>query len=233
MNTFPHSSHVEIEKFCGPLEMLVYLVQKRELPAQDLELANLLLPIESHDFTDLEEGATLAEQIALLICLKSRTLIPFNEEEEPLLMSPEEALQRLKEFARFKFPANFLVEKELEEQRALPRGEVPILTKERQEGLGIEHITIDELKGLFAKAQKRLNIIEERMIKQKWSVHEAIDDLMLKLNQILKLEVLPYLIEMSCKEQLICTFLAVLELLKEGKIILTRSEDSEICLMKS
>lgn len=224
--------HVEIGNFAGSLELLVHLVQRREFSLLQVEVSRLVEELRGDEaiLTNIDIGATLIDLLSLLICLKSRELLPFEEMEEELLPNAEEALEQMSQYALFKGPAQFLIGCEELESYSMPRGDVPILTEEKKGRLGIDHLGLDELRSLFQKAARHLEVGSIQQ-EESWSVGEALSWIEEKLTDEDPLELLTFFTQMPSKEALIVSFLAILELLKEGRCYLTRYRE-EICLMK-
>jgi segregation and condensation protein A len=225
--------HVEIGNFQGSLELLVHLAQKKEFSLLQIEITRLVEQLKGNEaiLADIDFGATVVDLLSLLVCLKSRELLPFEEEEEDELLDPNEALEQMSRYAQFKGPASYLIDCEEIASRSLPRGDVPFLTQEKKTSLGIDHLGLEELRDLFQQAARHIEM-EPSIEAEVWTVSEALDWIEEQLTSDDPLDLLHFFTEMPSKEALIVAFLAILELLKEGKVYLSRDEEQQICLIK-
>lgn len=101
--------HLDLEVFTGPFDLLLTLVLREEVDLMEVELADVVLSyvdfLESRGELDLEAATEFLVLIAALLELKSRMLLP-GEEEELLDLEPgeaaEELLARMLEARRFR-----------------------------------------------------------------------------------------------------------------------------------
>src|ERR671936_2025903 len=112
------SLDLDLEVFQGPFDLLLTLVLKEEVDLLEVDLAEVVLAYVEHlgsaGELDLESATEFLVLIAALLELKSRLILP-REEEEPLELAPgeaaEELLARLLEYARYRGAAAFLRER--------------------------------------------------------------------------------------------------------------------------
>jgi segregation and condensation protein A len=106
---------LDLEVFQGPFDLLLTLVLKEEVDLLEVDLAEIVLAYIDHlervGELDLEATTEFLVLIAALLELKSRLMLP-REEEEGLDWEPSEAadelLARLLEYRRFRNAAGFL-----------------------------------------------------------------------------------------------------------------------------
>jgi segregation and condensation protein A len=109
------SMDLDLEVFQGPFDLLLTLVLKEEVDLLEVDLAEIVLAYIDHldkqGELDLEATTEFLVLIAALLELKSRLMLP-REEEEGLDWQPEEAaeelLARMLEYRRFRKAAGFL-----------------------------------------------------------------------------------------------------------------------------
>jgi segregation and condensation protein A len=112
------SLDLDLEVFQGPFDLLLTLVLKEEVDLLEVDLAEVVLAyvehLESAGELDLEAATEFLVLIAALLELKSRLILP-REEEEPLELAPGEAadelLARMLEYARYRRAAAMLRER--------------------------------------------------------------------------------------------------------------------------
>jgi segregation and condensation protein A len=112
------SLDLELEVFHGPFDLLLTLVLEEEIDLLEVDLAEVVLAYVEHleraGQLDLESTTEFLVLIAALLELKSRLMLP-SEEEEGLDLEPgeaaEELLARLLEYRRYSAAAGFLSER--------------------------------------------------------------------------------------------------------------------------
>jgi segregation and condensation protein A len=108
---------LDLEVFQGPFDLLLTLVLKEEVDLLEVDLAEIVLAyidhLEEAGELDLEATTEFLVLIAALLELKSRLMLP-REEEEGLDWEPEQAadelLARMLEYRRFRKAASHLSE---------------------------------------------------------------------------------------------------------------------------
>jgi segregation and condensation protein A len=122
MSTLVAELELDLEVFTGPFDLLLTLVLREEVDLLEVELADGVLSyidvLESRGELDLEVATEFLVLIAALLELKSRLMLP-REDEELLDFEPdiaaEELLQRMLEAKRYRSAAVHLIEKLLGE----------------------------------------------------------------------------------------------------------------------
>jgi segregation and condensation protein A len=108
---------LDLEVFQGPFDLLLTLVLKEEVDLLEVDLAEIVLAYVDHlegaGELDLEAATEFLVLIAALLELKSRLMLPGDEETGP--GEPEEAAQellaRMLEYSRYRSAAAFLHER--------------------------------------------------------------------------------------------------------------------------
>src|SRR3954470_12298356 len=108
---------LDLEVFTGPFDLLLTLVLKEEVDLLEVELAEVVLTyldfLEARGELDLEAATEFLVLIAALLELKSRLMLP-REEEELLDLEPdvaaEELLARMLEARRYRAALAYLRE---------------------------------------------------------------------------------------------------------------------------
>jgi segregation and condensation protein A len=116
MSTLVAELELDLEVFTGPFDLLLTLVLREEVDLLEVELADVVLSyidvLESRGELDLEVATEFLVLIAALLELKSRLMLP-REEEELLDVEPSEAaeelLARMLEAKRYRAAAQHLV----------------------------------------------------------------------------------------------------------------------------
>jgi segregation and condensation protein A len=222
MSSRESPASISLHNFEGPVEFLLYLIQKSEIAICDVSLHAILsqyLEQQLKRGVSLDGGAEFLGTVSSLILLKSRSLLPQREQGEQL---PEEVdprfeiIHQLMDYCRFKEAGRLLAEREEKQAVFFERGmdQIPFPRKM----LGIEHLTLQDLASLFQhvliKATPHKGTIHEEV----WQVGDkiaSIRELLFQRKRIAFFEL--FSIEL-CREELIVIFLALLELMKLGTL---------------
>jgi segregation and condensation protein A len=102
----PEALEIYLEDFSGPMDVLLYLIQKKDINILDLDLSEItdqyIQYIELMDALKIELAADYLVMAATLAHIKSRMLIPQSEEEEEEQDPRSELIRRLQEYQRYK-----------------------------------------------------------------------------------------------------------------------------------
>lgn len=110
---------VNLEKFYGPLDLLLYLLEKEEIDIYDIPVAAIadqyIEYIRGSGSIDLDNIGDFLIMASYLLNLKSRMLLPglaaVEEETGEALDPREELVNKLLEYKKFKQSAEFLAER--------------------------------------------------------------------------------------------------------------------------
>ena len=123
---------VDLSVFHGPLDLLLYLINKDELDIYDIPIARItrqyLDYIELMQTLNLEIAGEFILMAATLIRIKARMLLPSNPEEVDEPDPREELIMALIEYKKYKEAGEILREKAIIEERNIvppsPVGEI-------------------------------------------------------------------------------------------------------------
>jgi segregation and condensation protein A len=109
---------LDLEVFQGPFDLLLTLVLKEEVDLLEVDLAEVVLAYVEHlertGALDLEAATEFLVLIAALLELKSRLMLPVEDDEQPDMDQEEaadELLARMLEYRRYKAAAAHLRER--------------------------------------------------------------------------------------------------------------------------
>ena len=121
---------IKLERFEGPLDLLLHLIQRDEVDIYDIPIANItrqyLEYIELMRMLDLEIAGEFLVMAATLMRIKAKMLLPTpppGEEEE--IDPRDELVQRLLEYRQFKEASATLKDREERRRLSYERGRVP------------------------------------------------------------------------------------------------------------
>lgn len=214
---------IKLPVFEGPLDLLLHLIRDNKIDIYDIPIAFIthryLEYIKMMKELDLEIAGEFLVMAATLIYIKSRVLLPPDEDaaedetEDPRL----ELVHRLLEYQTYKDGASILRERESEWQNIFAREQLPDDEEHSEPAeLSLMDINIFDLLGAFKKIldmapDQVITITREALtIKDKIAlIVESIENQeSMRFEDLFKSDV--------TKQQLIVTFLALLEILRLG-----------------
>lgn len=225
----------KLETFEGPLDLLLTLIKKNKVSIYDIPITEIteqyLEAIEGIDEDEIENTSEFLVMAADLLYIKSKMLLPRNEEEEE--EDPREELaQRLAEYQKFKEASMELRKSEFSSKYMVFRDEekidFPVPEYDR------EH-TISDLLDAFNSIMAR-KIRKEKPTKraftgivgrEKVSVDDMVEKICKNLKKKKKLRFKTLFAEEDSKPEMIATFLAVLEMIKLNRLFAEYSSEAK------
>lgn len=216
-----------LEFFEGPLAFLLHLIQKSEInicdvPIQELT-AQYLQKIKEILTPSVDTGAEFIGTAAYLLWMKSKMLLPKHEmplSDEEDLDPSFEIIYKLLEYCQFKEAGKALARIEHEQSVFHPRGVQSL--PEPQKMLGIEHLSLEDLAEHFQKIVARAASQKRKIHEEAWRVSDKINLLRESLKSEPKIPFNRLFLGEKPKVECIVTFLAILELMKIGEIVVGR-----------
>ncbi|MEY3786080.1 MAG: hypothetical protein RIQ94_569 [Pseudomonadota bacterium] len=223
----PDAMEVFLDLFEGPLDLLLYLIRRQNLDIVNIPIAQIthqyITYIQIMGVLNLELAAEYLVMAALLAEIKSRMLLPRQTEQEDDEEDPRATLiRRLQEYECIKAAA--------EEIDLLPRVERDIfaidvdvspLSVEQQ----LPDIQLKDMLLAFQDVLKRVDQLSHHQItKEALSVRERMATILAKLKGENSLLFSQLFIRQEGRHGVVVSFLAILELGKEGLIEIIQSE---------
>ena len=111
---------VDLEVFSGPLDLLLYLIKKEEVDIYDIPIAHItrqyLKYVEMMKVLNLEIAGEFILMAATLIRIKTKLLLPRDEDDPEEVDPREELILALVEYKKYKEAGEILREKALIEE---------------------------------------------------------------------------------------------------------------------
>ena len=241
---------VKLQVFEGPLDLLLHLIDKNKIDIYDIPIVEItnqymdyIKAMEKEDLNIMSEFLLMA---ATLLDIKCRMLLPKEVNEEGEEEDPrQELVEQLLEYKMYKYMSYELRDRQVEGEQAMYRSPaVPgeVLAYEEPVDLDqlLDGITLARLNKVFREVMRRQT--------------DKIDPVRSKFGKIEKEEVtlpdkLMYVTEYARKHgrfgfrvllerqysriQVVVTFLAVLQLMKEGAILIEQEQPFEEIMILS
>ena len=231
----------KLEHFEGPLDLLLHLIEKNKVNIYDIPIAEItnqyLEYVRNMEREDLNVVSEFLVMAATLLDIKARMLLPKEVDEEGEEIDPRaELVQRLLEYKTYRLMADELARREDGADRLLYKSptippevakyEPPVDLDSLLDGL-----TLAKLKRVFEQVMKRkedkVDPIRSNfgtIRREPVSLEQKIGAVMGYARKNRKFSFRQLLMEQADKLEVVVTFLAVLELMKIGKIHLMQEE---------
>ncbi len=230
------SYKVETPVFSGPLELLLNLIEEKKLFISDISLAKVaddyINYIKTmHDFP-IAESAQFILVASTLLLIKSKSLLPTLEltrEEEGDIKDLE---LRLKIYKRMRELSGF-ISKKFGREIIFPRGDMetkPVFSPDNSMALPNLLLSLQEL----IQSLPKKDILPKAIVDKVISLEEMIDSLTERISEGLRMSFRNFANpDKENKINVIVSFLAMLELVKQGVIAVTQERHFEDITMET
>ena len=214
---------VRAGEFEGPLELLLDLIESRKFSINEVSLASItdeyLLHVKSFAKLDPEEVASFLVVAATLMLIKSRSLLPSVEITEEERADIKELEDRLKIYQTYRDFAHYIENLQKEGKHMYNREsytDFPILFYPP------ESLTLHSMVGIVEQVIAQLpqkEILPQRTIQKIVSIEEKMEELKTRMQKAISHSFHHFVKDKSEKVDIIISFLAMLELFKEGTLL--------------
>lgn len=235
---------VKFEVFEGPLDLLLYLIKKEEVDIYSVNLTKLATQfieyIEMMREFDLEIAGEFLVMASTLMYIKSRELLPVDQQvevegEEDDTDPRWELIRQLVEYKKFKDAAAQLQTLEARQEGIYPRLPAKLEFESDKPAVKPDVSVFDLLNAvnsILKRFEKRDNPRE--IYEDKWTVSEKIEYILRVLTAHDTLRFSELFEDATSRSEVVCTFLALLELIRLKQLICAQSEAfSEIEIRKA
>jgi len=223
--------NVKLEKFEGPLSLLLKIIEAEKMDIAEISLANIADQyvefIRNTAAIDPDSMADFLVVAAKLLYLKSKALLPYLfPEEDPEVDDLERQLKMYREFLEAMKKLEVLIKEKrfmfIPEERKLWK----MIGAEEGFFAPPKKITPGEMARIFRDflASKVVVKLEERTIEHKVNIEEKIEHIRNTLLSRISVSFRDFLAKAQSKTEVIVSFLAVLELMKQKTISVEQGE---------
>ena len=232
---------VKLQVFEGPLDLLLHLIDKNKIDIYDIpivEITNQYMEyIKSMEKEDLNVMSEFLVMAATLLDIKCKMLLPKEvnedgEEEDPR----QELVEQLLEYKMYKYMSYELKDRELESERVMyktPTIPQEVMEYEQPVNLDelLEDLTLQKLNHIFKDVMKRqadkIDPVRSKfgkIEKEEVTVSDKLVFVTDYAREHKKFSFRTLLTKQSSKTQIVVTFLALLQLMKEGVLYIEPQE---------
>ncbi len=223
---------VELEVFEGPLDLLLYLIKKEEVDVYDIPIGRItnqyMEYLKLMEMLDLNIAGEFIVMAATLMMIKSRMLLPVEdrpeaeeEEEDPRW----DLVRQLVEYKKFKDAANSLHEKEELRDGVFAAAGAHVAYEPEDPGTALQDVSIFDLISAFREVLRNApeddfgDIYEDR-----FTVADKIDYVLGLIKRSRRARFSRLFGPGASRHEIICTFLALLELIRLRQIGVAQEE---------
>jgi len=224
----PEALEVFLETFEGPLDLLLYLIRRENLDILDIKVADITEQymgyIDLMRAMQLELAGEYLVMAAMLAEIKSRMLLPrpvFSDDDED---DPRaELIRRLQQYEQIKTAAEGMDElPRLERDIFMARAQRPELVRQHAD----PEVNLREVLVALARVLKRAEMFQRHSVTlEPLSVRERMTGVLASVNGVSDFVEFSRLFTVEeGRMGVVVTFLAILELLREGLLEFVQSE---------
>jgi segregation and condensation protein A len=216
---------VTLEVFEGPLDLLLYLIKKDEVDIYDIPIGRItdqyMEYLKLMKVLDLNIAGDFIVMSATLMLIKSRMLLPVDERKE---MEEEDEdprwdlVRQLVEYKKFKDAADHLEDLELYQENVFGRESEHVELGDPPD-VDLRDASIFDL---IASLNEALGRVEEESLQEifaeEYTVSQKVTYIIETIRATKRLCITDLFTGMKSRQEIVCTFLAVLELIKLNRI---------------
>ena len=216
---------IQLDNFEGPLDLLLYFIRRDELDIYDIPIAKITKDfidvIEEWKRTNLVLAGDFIVMASTLMRVKAKMMIPRPDfDEDGDIIDPRtELMNQLIDYKRFRDAADMLNDMAVDRSQNLSRQFQQIIPESEMHDLDfyLNDLTLYDLAKIFKQAIESRPVISQfelsrepvRLEKQKELILKYFDDEgRLSFTFIIK--------QLKSRMEIVVTFLAVLDLVREG-----------------
>jgi len=219
--------NVQLDEFQGPLDLLLYLIQRDEIDIYNIPIAHItkhyLDSIERLAEFDLDNAGEFIVMASTLMRIKARLLLPVTrpgEEDDEDGDPREELVRRLLEYKRYKEAAQALQGKSSDREQFFGRGQdygfLDQAGEEEPPELSLS---------LFDLLRAVNNVLEEmrsegthHVYTEMYTVEGQEEQIVHRIDREERFRFIELFSEMKVKMEVVVTFIALLDLLKSRRV---------------
>jgi segregation and condensation protein A len=222
---------IKLQDFEGPLDLLLFFIRRDELDIYDIPISRITKEFMEYlhllEKLDLEIAGDFILMAATLMQIKVKMLLPREVDEKGEEIDPRaDLVKALLEYKRYKEMSEEFSFMEANQRRFSYRGnfeEDPKTEITNYEVL-LKNITIYDLIKAFKKALlDRPAEPVHQIVKWNVTIDEQMEFIFNKLGNKNQMSFIDLMIELKDKIRIVVTFIAMLEMVKAGKIGLRES----------
>ena len=235
------SYKINTNDFEGPLDLLLFFIQRDKLNIYDIPISEI-----THEFLDyisalnkinIEVGAEFIYMASLLMKIKSKMLLPIDDSDEEIIDPRHDLVLQLIEYKKFKNISNHLSkvhDKYNKTYRTKVMEEYSDSIIANNEILIGEFNLYDIIKNYSYLIENLPDSKKYQIEHENFSISEQIKVIQNKFRNKDKITFSSIIKQANSKAYLVCTFIAILEMIKSNEIVIKQKNSfSEIYIINN
>ena len=224
---------IQLDNFEGPIDLLLYFIRRDELDIYDIPISKItkefVETVEEWEKMHLHVAGDFIVMASTLMRIKAKLLLPRPElDDDGEVIDPRtELVQRLVEYKRYKNAAEILNNLSNNQSQRFTRELEPLMVVDEsdvEENLILD-VTLFDLARFFKSAMDSMPVVSQfelnrepvKLEEQKKFIFKHFDgDGKLKFSTILS--------KLETRMEIVVTFLAILDLVREGSCIVIQEK---------
>jgi segregation and condensation protein A len=220
---------VDLDVFSGPMDLLLYLVKKHEVDVTEVPIARITAEFIAYldvlEELAIDQVGEFVELASVLLEIKARALVPRPEEtEEPAELVREDLVQRLLEYKQFRDAAAILEDRARQWELRFPRVAAEPAARGTPAPVTIADVHVWDLVGAMSRVlRKRERRRPRQIIQDDVPIERHVERIEALVQELGRVAFTALFDDEMPKSRVVGTFLAVLELVRRGRLA-TRQE---------
>ena len=221
---------VNLEVFRGPLDLLLFLVKRHEVDIFDIPVARLTEQYLEYlgliEMIDVEHAGDFLVMAATLMEIKSKLLLPQGDDPDAPEADPRlELVRQLIEYKKFKDAANLLEAQAERQLSRLARQEMEPAYQPDPAQQPLRQVELWDLVSAFGRLMREtLALQPQQIIVDQTPVQVHMDWILQQLDRQPRLAFAALFTPPYQRSRLVGLFLAILELIRAGRIAAEQDE---------
>ena len=218
---------IDIERFQGPLDLLLHLIRQQDLDIFDIPIATItrqfLSAVQGIKAVDLDDAGEFIEMAAMLIRVKAQMLLPRPQaglEEDPRA----ELVRRLLEYEQIREISNRLAASQAEQARRFGKGYVEPRARPAMEDTPLETTWEEVFEVALEIMPPRPGMREHVVTTRPVAMEDKMNLILGTLERVKRIEFTRLVQPFKSRMHSVMTFLAGLELTRRRIIFLRQVE---------
>lgn len=222
----PDALEIFLETFEGPLDLLLYLIKRQNLDILEINVADItdqyMAYVELMESSQFELAAEYLVMAAMLAEIKSKILLPRDEEEIEEVDPRMELIRRLQEYERYKQAAeNIDTLPRLDRDLHIAKAALPVIEKVQPDPV----VDLTEVLLALSNVLRRADRFGHHHIQlETLSTREKMSDILSNLSSSDFMPLTSLLNKQEGRLGVVVTFLAIMELMKDALIEIVQTD---------
>ena len=222
----PDALEIFLETFEGPLDLLLYLIKRENLDILEINVADItdqyMAYVELMESSQFELAAEYLVMAAMLAEIKSKILLPRDEEEVEEVDPRMELIRRLQEYERYKQAAeNIDTLPRLDRDLHFAKVALPVIEKVQPDPV----VDLNEVLLALSNVLRRADRFGHHHIQlETLSTREKMSDILSNLSSNDFMPLTSLLNKQEGRLGVVVTFLAIMELMKDALIEIVQTD---------